>query len=115
LKKATMMDNETEFVEKIRRVIAVHKRMRRLMKIFYSFLAISLILLIIYAFDVVRQLGAIPGVWQGFAIGVMISTSIGFLIVHISQGLLSSIFSDFRCQRLMVKYHDQLYGCDPAE
>jgi hypothetical protein len=48
-----------------------------------------------------------PGVWLGFAVGLVLAASLGFLMVSAVHGLLMSL-SSLRTERLLLRYHDAL-------
>jgi hypothetical protein len=49
----------------------------------------------------------VPGVWLGFIVGLSLAAMLGFLMLSVVHGLLTSL-SSLRTERLLLRYHDAL-------
>jgi NADH:ubiquinone oxidoreductase subunit 6 (subunit J) len=98
-------DGDAEFVERIRCGIAKADRFRWMIVMIYVVAIVMLVGLAVAIDSLVRN-RVFQGMGPGFLVGISIGFSFGLLLVNVVHGLLGTIATGGRIERLLVKYFD---------
>jgi hypothetical protein len=115
--EATITPADTEYVERVRRNMARLHRWRPYLLSFYGLLLIAFVGILVAMAQVLNWLAGIAqGIWQAFAVGVMLGSMVGLLAVKVAHGMANVLLAGRRRDRLLVLYYDALQrsGHKPA-
>jgi len=102
--------DDSEYVERIRRAVALHDRWRWVPITIRGSLVIAFIAIMVAAVNVVQlagNLGNPPAAWAGFVIGAILGILVGSLGINLAHSFVDTLRS-WRGEQLMVRYYDAL-------
>ncbi len=112
--------SDDEFVERIRRRVASHRRWRWWLAGLYGTLAVVFVGLLASfasrAVALLQWLGDLRGGLGGFGIGIALGLAVGMMGHMIGHGLASALLPP-RIEELLVHYHDAAEGvtCEASQ